>query len=40
MLFHGGEEIQRSDSTRRSLVLHYRVPGANRAWTVSGPFNW
>lgn len=40
MLFHGGDAIQRPDSTRRSLVIHYRVPGANRAWTVSGPFNW
>jgi hypothetical protein len=40
MLFHGGDEIRRSDSTRRSLVIHYRVPGSNRAWAVSGPFNW
>ena len=40
MLFHGGDAIQRADSTRRSLVIHYEVPGANRAWAVSGPFNW
>lgn len=40
MLFHGGDTIRRADSTRRSLVIHYRVPGANRSWTVSGPFNW
>jgi ectoine hydroxylase-related dioxygenase (phytanoyl-CoA dioxygenase family) len=40
MLFHGGDAIQRSDATRRSLVIHYRVRGTDRAWTVSGPFNW
>lgn len=40
MLFHGGDMIQRTDSTRRSLVIHYRVRGSNRAWAVSGPFNW
>jgi hypothetical protein len=40
MLFHGGETVRRPDSTRRSLVIHYRVPGSNRTWTVSGPFNW
>jgi hypothetical protein len=40
MLFHGGDTIQRSDATRRSLVIHYRVRGSNRAWAVPGPFNW
>jgi phytanoyl-CoA hydroxylase len=40
MLFHGGDTIQRSAATRRSLVIHYRVRGSNRAWTVPGPFNW
>jgi phytanoyl-CoA hydroxylase len=40
MLFHGGDAIRRSEATRRSLVIHYRVRGTDRAWTVSGPFNW
>lgn len=40
MLFHGGDPIQRADSTRRSLVIHYKVAGTNRSWAVSGPFNW
>ena len=40
MLFHGGDTIHRSDATRRSLVIHYRVRGSNRAWAVPGPFNW
>ena len=40
MLFHGGDTIQRSDSTRRSLVIHYNVRGTNRGWAVPGPFNW
>lgn len=40
MLFHGGDTIQRSDATRKSLVIHYRVRGSNRAWAVPGPFNW
>jgi len=40
MLFHGGDAILRQDSTRRSLVIHYRVRGSNRTWAVPGPFNW
>ena len=40
MLFHGGKAIERANSTRKSLVIHYMVRGSNRAWAVKGPFNW
>jgi phytanoyl-CoA hydroxylase len=40
MLFHGGDAIERANASRKSLVIHYVVRGADRAWAVKGPFNW
>jgi phytanoyl-CoA hydroxylase len=40
MLFHGGEAVRRTGSTRKSMVLHYTVRGADRAKEVRGPFRW
>jgi ectoine hydroxylase-related dioxygenase (phytanoyl-CoA dioxygenase family) len=40
MLVHGGAPVLRPDSTRKSMVLHYTVRGADRGREVRGPFNW
>jgi phytanoyl-CoA hydroxylase len=40
MLLHGGAPIDRRGTSRRSMVLHYTVRGADRAREVRGPFNW
>jgi ectoine hydroxylase-related dioxygenase (phytanoyl-CoA dioxygenase family) len=40
MLIHGGAPIARRGLSRRSMVLHYSVRGADRGREVHGPFNW
>jgi phytanoyl-CoA hydroxylase len=40
MLVHGGAPVRRRGATRRSMVIHYTVRGADRAREVEGPFNW
>ncbi len=40
MLIHGGSPIQQPELSRKSMVLHYSVEGANRHAEVQGPFNW
>ncbi|MCW5891450.1 MAG: phytanoyl-CoA dioxygenase family protein [bacterium] len=40
MLVHGGAPVARPGSTRKSMVLHYTVRGADRAREVQGPFRW
>jgi ectoine hydroxylase-related dioxygenase (phytanoyl-CoA dioxygenase family) len=40
MLLHGGAAVARPESTRKSMVLHYTVRGADRGREVRGPFNW
>jgi ectoine hydroxylase-related dioxygenase (phytanoyl-CoA dioxygenase family) len=40
MLIHGGAPIQNRSRSRKSMVLHYSVRGADRAREVEGPFNW
>lgn len=40
MLVHGGAPITQPSSSRKSMVLHYSVRGADRAREVEGPFNW
>ena len=40
MLVHGGAPVTRRGTTRKSMVLHYTVRGADRASEVQGPFNW
>jgi len=40
MLFHGGVPVRRAGSTRKSMVLHYTIRGADRAKEVRGPFRW
>jgi hypothetical protein len=40
MLVHGGAPIRRRGASRKSMVIHYTVPGADRAREVQGPFNW
>ena len=40
MLLHGGAPVRRPGSTRKSMVLHYTVSGADRGREVRGPFNW
>jgi ectoine hydroxylase-related dioxygenase (phytanoyl-CoA dioxygenase family) len=40
MLIHGGAPIARRGTSRRSMVLHYSVRGADRGREVHGPFNW
>jgi hypothetical protein len=40
MLIHGGAPIRRRGTSRKSLVLHYSVRGADRAREVHGPFRW
>ena len=40
MLIHGGAPVTRRGTSRKSLVLHYSVRGADRGGEVTGPFNW
>ncbi len=40
LLFHGGAPVRRRGTTRKSMVLHYTVRGADRGREVRGPFNW
>lgn len=40
MLVHGGAPVTVPGTSRKSLVLHYTVRGADRAREVHGPFNW
>jgi hypothetical protein len=40
MLLHGGAPVLRRGISRKSMVLHYTVRGADRAREVRGPFNW
>ncbi|GEM_PF-785984 len=37
---HNGGKIKDRSHTRKSLVLHYSVPGGDRMNEVVGPFNW
>ena len=39
-LIHGGAVIRRRGSTRKSMVIHYSVRGADKAREVTGPFRW
>ena len=40
MLVHGGAPVTARGTTRKSMVLHYTVRGADRGREVRGPFNW
>jgi hypothetical protein len=40
MLIHGGAPVTRPGASRKSMVLHYSVRGADRGREVHGPFNW
>ena len=40
MLIHGGAAVENPDRTRKSMVIHYMPPRANRGHQVEGPFNW
>jgi phytanoyl-CoA dioxygenase PhyH len=40
MLIHGGAAVTRRGTSRKSMVLHYSVRGADRGGEVVGPFNW
>jgi ectoine hydroxylase-related dioxygenase (phytanoyl-CoA dioxygenase family) len=40
MLIHGGAAVTRRDASRKSMVIHYSVRGADRAREVQGPFRW
>jgi phytanoyl-CoA hydroxylase len=40
MLVHGGAPVERPGATRKSMVLHYSVRGADRAKEVRGPVRW
>ncbi|MGZ3697098.1 MAG: phytanoyl-CoA dioxygenase family protein [Bdellovibrionota bacterium] len=40
MLIHGGDAIQKRARSRRSMVVHSSVAGANKHNEVHGPFNW
>jgi ectoine hydroxylase-related dioxygenase (phytanoyl-CoA dioxygenase family) len=40
MLLHGGAPVTRRGTSRKSMVIHYTVRGADRAREVRGPFNW
>jgi len=40
MLVHGGAPVTRRGTTRKSMVIHYTVRGADRGREVQGPFNW
>lgn len=40
MLIHGGAPVRRPGLTRKSMVLHFTVRGADRGREVHGPFRW
>lgn len=40
MLIHGGAAVARRGVSRKSMVIHYAVRGADVAREVRGPFNW
>ena len=40
MLVHGGAPVTRPETTRKSMVIHYTVRGADRAKEVRGPVRW
>src|SRR5262249_18439176 len=40
MLIHGGAPVLRPGATRKSMVIHYTVRGADRAKEVRGPVRW
>ena len=40
MLIHGGAAVARRGVSRKSMLLHYSVRGADVAREVQGPFNW
>jgi phytanoyl-CoA hydroxylase len=40
MLVHGGAPVARPGASRKSMVIHYTVRGADRAKEVRGPVRW
>jgi phytanoyl-CoA hydroxylase len=40
MLVHGGAPVTRPGTSRKSMVIHYTVRGADRAKEVRGPVRW
>jgi ectoine hydroxylase-related dioxygenase (phytanoyl-CoA dioxygenase family) len=40
MLIHGGAPRLDPTLSRKSFVVHYTVPGADRVREVEGPFSW
>jgi hypothetical protein len=40
MLLHGGAPVRTPGMSRKSFVIHYTAPGADRGREVEGPFNW
>ena len=40
MLIHGGAPVTRPGASRKSMVIHYTVRGADRAKEVRGPVRW
>jgi phytanoyl-CoA hydroxylase len=40
MLIHCGAPVTRRGSSRKSMVIHYSLRGADRGREVHGPFNW
>jgi ectoine hydroxylase-related dioxygenase (phytanoyl-CoA dioxygenase family) len=40
MLVHGGAPVARPGTSRKSMVIHYTVPGADRAKEIQGPVRW
>jgi len=39
-MIHGGAPVTRPGATRKSMVIHYSVRGADRGREVVGPFRW
>lgn len=40
MLIHGGSAIHDPSRTRRSYVVHFNSPHADRGHQIKGPYNW
>ena len=40
MLVHGGAPVARPGTSRKSMVIHYTVRGADRAKEIRGPVRW
>ena len=40
MLVHGGAPVTRPGASRKSMVIHYTVRGADRAKEIRGPVRW